>query len=398
MAKKKQTIYQQIIAMIAPAKKSIIALIILILISPILNNIFTSFVTNLVIDFVILKIVLDLLRIKLPAIPRDAIKKNRRYLAFVFIILIGIVAIYLLRPVIQSTTDNLKHFYYFNMNPRAQAPIFEKEYINNFNSADDTLNKSNKEIDDMQSGKETFYNGEQQVLVCFNNRDSFFNVMISIDNQSLMLNLPDNFKQFYKERLAADKADYEAFKVYRKGMEDFFTADDAMMNYDEKFHDFVNDVGDLSVDKYSQPQVDKTNYMSGLFQASYGNIQGIADTTDIFNQEILNYFQNEYDLYNNIKQYVDAFENKDQQGMNDAYTQMKYFLSNMPSTDINGIIIRWGAEKFGRIYKIQDNMHNNATKLYQKAYDYARKEKLEEILSAWKMKTPGAIQAVSPNV
>jgi hypothetical protein len=398
MAKKKQTIYQQIIAMIAPAKKSIIALIILILISPILNNIFTSFVTNLVIDFVILKIVLDLLRIKLPAIPRDAIKKNRRYLAFVFIILIGIVAIYLLRPVIQSTTDNLKHFYYFNMNPRAQAAIFEKEYINNFNSADDTLNKSNKEIDDMQSGKETFYNGEQQVLVCFNNRDSFFNVMISIDNQSLMLNLPDNFKQFYKERLAADKADYEAFKVYRKGMEDFFTADDAMMNYDEKFHDFVNDVGDLSVDKYSQPQVDKTNYMSGLFQASYGNIQGIADTTDIFNQEILNYFQNEYDLYNNIKQYVDAFENKDQQGMNDAYTQMKYFLSNMPSTDINGIIIRWGAEKFGRIYKIQDNMHNNATKLYQKAYDYARKEKLEEILSAWKMKTPGAIQAVSPNV
>jgi len=50
--------------------------------------------------------------------------------------------------------------------------------------------------------------------------------------------------------------------------------------------------------------------MSGLFQASYGSIQGIADTTDIFNQEILNYFQTEYDLYNNLKQYVDAFEIK----------------------------------------------------------------------------------------
>jgi len=397
MEKKKQTIYQQIVAMLAPAKKSIITLIILILISPILNNIFTSFVTNLVIDFVILKIVLDLLRIKLPPIPRDTIKKNRRYLAFVFIILIGIVAISLLQPVIQSTTNNLKHFYYFNINPKAQAVIFEKEYINNFNSAGDTLNKSNKEIDDTQSGKETLYNGEQQVLVYFNDRDSFFNEMISIDNQSLKLNLPDNFKQFYKERLIADKADYAAFKVYRKGMEDFFTADDAMMNYDEKFHDFINDVGDLNVDKYSQPQVDKTNYMSGLFQASYGSIQGIADTTDIFNQEILNYFQNEYDLYSNLKQYVDAFENKDQQGMNDAYAQMKYFLSNMPSTDINGIIIRWGAEKFGPIYQIQDNMHNNATELYQKAYDYARKEKLEEILSAWRMKTPGAVQAVSPN-
>jgi len=193
----------------------------------------------------------------LPSISRDAIKKNKRYLAFVFVILVGVVVISLLHPVIQSTTDNLKHFYYFNINPRAQAAIFEKEYMNNFNSADDTLNKSNKEIDDMQSGKETFYNGEQQVLVYFNNRDSFFNQMISIDNQSLKLNLPDNFNQFYKDRLIADKADYAAFKVYRKGMEDFFTADDAMMNYDEKFHDFLNDVGDLNVDKYSQPQIDK---------------------------------------------------------------------------------------------------------------------------------------------
>jgi hypothetical protein len=384
--------------MLAPAKKSIIALIILILISPILNNLFTSFVTNLVIDFVILKIVLDLLRIKLPSIPRDAIKKHRRYLAFVFIILIGIVAISLLQPVIQSTTNNLKHFYYFNINPRAQAAIFEKEYMNDFNSADETLNKSNKEINDMQSGKETFYNGEQQVLVYFNDRDSFFNQMISIDNQSLKLNLPDNFKQFYKERLTADKADYEAFKVYRKGMEDFFTADTAMESYNSTFHDFLDDVGGLNVDKYSQPQVDKTNYMSGLFQASYGSIQGIADTTDIFNQEILNYFQEEYNLYSSLKQYVDAFENKDQQKMNDIFVQTEYSLSNMPYADFNGIITRWGAEKFGPIYQLQDNMHNNATGLYQKAYDYARKEKLEEILSAWKMKTPGAVQAISPNV
>ena len=398
MAKKKQTIIQQIITKLTSAKKSIIVLITLVLISPILNSIFTSFITNLVIDFVILKIILDLLRIKLPSIPRDAIKKNRRYLAFILVILIGIVAISLLQPVIQSTTNNLKHFYYFNVNPRAQAAIFEKEYINNFNSADDTLNKSNKEISNMQSGKETFYNGEQQVLVYFNNRDSFFNAMISIDNQSLKLNLPDNFKQFYKERLAADKADYEAFKVYRKGMEDFFTADDAMINYDEKFHDFLNDVGDLNVDKYSQPQVDKTNYMSGLFQATYGSIQGIADTTDIFNQEILNYFQGEYDTYKVFRNYVDAFGTKDKQQMNETSNQIEYYLSNMPTTDINGIIIRWSAEKFGPIYQTQDNMHNNATELYQKAYDYARKEKLKEVLSTWKMKTPGAIQAVSPNV
>jgi len=84
--------------------------------------------------------------------------------------------------------------------------------------------------------------------------------------------------------------------------------------------------------------------------------------------------------------------------MNGVYAQMEYSLSNLPNADFNGIITRWGAEKFGPIYQLQDNMHNNATGLYQKAYDYARKEKLEEILSAWRMKTPGAIQAISPNV
>jgi hypothetical protein len=112
MAKKKQTIFQQIITQLVPAKKSLIVLIILILISPILNNIFTSFVTNLLIDFVILKIVLDVLRIdiKLPKISPVIIEKMKKPFLSTKLLVIGfaVLIVCILSIFIINQQDQIK--------------------------------------------------------------------------------------------------------------------------------------------------------------------------------------------------------------------------------------------------------------------------------------------------
>lgn len=318
---------------------------------------------------------------------------------FTYFGFIGVVIIFIfLLSIIPSVVGNLKHFYYFNFNPKAQVSVYEKEYKNIFDESQKVFNQSNQAITDLQSGKDTFYNVEQQLLVNFNKRDSDCNQLIKIDNSALALNLPYEFKEFYRERLSADKKDYQAFTVYRKGIEEYLTASDALRSYDENYNDFFKQFGKLDQSKYSQDQVDIVQYHVKLLESSYRNIAGLADTTDIFNQEILDYIQNEYNLFTYTQGFLNAFENKDNNKMQEAFQSMMAYAYNNPSADINNIISRWGVEKLAPYYEAQDKLHNTATDLYQKAYDYARKQKLKEILQIWNSETPGYIQNSNINI
>lgn len=316
----------------------------------------------------------------------------------IILLVVLVIGINVLPPLFENAFSQAKHYYNFNINPKAQAIILEKEYKNTFDSNQKIFQESNQAVEDMVSEKETFYTVEQQLLVNFNERDSKYKQMIKIDNDSLSLNLPEAYKEFYKKRLEADKKDYEAFNVYRKGSEDYFQASSAFQSYGDVYQDFLKDFGELDVVNYSQDQVDDVRYMANLFQGSYENIAGIADTTDIFNQEILEYIQDEYDLFTYTKNYLDAFENKDESKMDQAFNGMISFLYNREKKDINEIINRWGEEKFGPVYQKQDALHFEANNLYQETYDFVRKQNLKDILSVWKLETPGTDMEISPNV
>jgi hypothetical protein len=81
MIKKKPTIFQSLLSLLAPAKKSIIFLAILIIAKPFFIAIINYFATNLLINLVILKIVLDVLRIKIkfPKISPVLIEKMKQF-------------------------------------------------------------------------------------------------------------------------------------------------------------------------------------------------------------------------------------------------------------------------------------------------------------------------------
>lgn len=322
--------------------------------------------------------------------------KNYNKFLLIFGLILFFFLVKVLPPIIQTSVNYAKHYYYFNINPKAEAAILEKQYKDIFDSNQKVFEQSNQAITDLQAGKDSAYTVEQQLLVNLNQRDFYYNQLIKIDNQALKLNLPSVYKDFFKLRVLADKKDYDGFKAYRDGINVYFTASNALQNYNEAYREFFDQVKKLDISKYSQDQVDIVKYHVKLFEGSYQNIAGIADTTDIFNQEILKYIQNMYHIYGFTKDYVNAYEDKDSNKMNESFYGMTNYLNNNPTQDINAIISRWGTEKLGPYNKKQDELHNSATDLYHKAYDYARKQKLQEILPVWSSETPGYVENMNP--
>jgi len=318
---------------------------------------------------------------------------SRKIQISILIFFFIIIGLSIIQPATTWTVDSIKHFYYFNINPKAQAYTFEKEYKDAFDVNQNTFTKSNKAVTDMVSGKRDFYSVEQDLLVNFNERNAYYQKLIKIDNDSLALNLPDDYKQFYKMRLLADKTDYEGFSVYRKGVEGYFEASEALQGFSGVYDEFLDQFAKLNKDSYSQEQVDIVKYHADLFDSAYKRIAGIADTTDIFNQEILNYIQDQYNLFTYTRDFLDGFENKDENKMNNSYYGMLNYLANNSKPDITGILNRWGIEKFGLVFQKQDKLHSTATNLYQAAYDFAKKQKLNDLFSIWGLNTPGYIHS-----
>jgi hypothetical protein len=112
MAKKKQTIFQSLLSILAPAKKSIIVLFVLIIAKPLFIAIINYFATNLLINLVILKIVLDILRIeiKLPKISPVLIEKIKKFFLStkVLVSAFAVLIVYILLIFIINQQDQIK--------------------------------------------------------------------------------------------------------------------------------------------------------------------------------------------------------------------------------------------------------------------------------------------------
>src|SRR3989344_1989845 len=130
--------------------------------------------------------------------------------------------------------------YYHTINPEAGALRLEGLYKDNYDEAQSALDEANLTISEMTQ-KSTDTNSlfvyQEKVRGIFSKRDAHFTEMVRIDDEAVKLRLDSRYKEFYQKRKQADENDYEAFKIYRGGMQNLM---DGTLSY----YKFTNSYGE----------------------------------------------------------------------------------------------------------------------------------------------------------
>jgi len=311
-------------------------------------------------------------------------------------LLISIASLVVLGGVIYLSTQFIdwKNLY-FTLIPKAAAIELEKAYKKNFDGAASALASANDEIDLVHTTAKTssdIENGDTQVRGYFSQRDAYFSEMVRIDNQALRLHLPLAYKTFYAKRLKADTNDYDAFKMYYQG-------EDGMMDAiiaETKFNDAYSASYDYFLnlyqnDSFNSHTVARFKTMVEQLDAQYKNIAGLADTSNIYSQDLLTYLQHEYDMISLFRQMADAIATNDQ-AREQAIVDEAVNKEKVKFPDVYSIVTAWGKDKIEPIVIAQDQKHKRSWDLYNEAYLYAKNENLTDILKVWSSSPPGTTE------
>lgn len=293
-----------------------------------------------------------------------------------------------------TTSQQWQEFYLMTINPHAGAAYLEKQWQKNYNGAALELEEGNTYISKMQnnldlksSDKYTYIDTIKGILV---KRDAYFSEMIVIDKKALHLRLPQQYHDFYTKRLVADQRDYYAFNTYSTGMMQILDGTKAIYQYSDYFSLALSTAASLAdAGQYYTKWTKVFNYIVYVLQTDTNDASVLQDK-GILDKPIVDAMIKGEQTILLIQKVNNAWVSNDKQGYADANLQMQKMSQQAPP-DWNMIIAKWGKDKRERFMIKQDKLHNEATKLYNRAYLFARDEKLNEVINIWGNNFPGSL-------
>lgn len=296
-----------------------------------------------------------------------------------------------------NTSDDLVKYYAYTLFPQIGAVKLEGEYKATFINAENVMIDSNNLIDKKAFIATSTSDVENVATTLKNNfakRNDDYVQLIRLDHKALSLNLPQNYKEFYQKRLAADTLDYAAFKTYRLGEEKMLDANVSFVQFENDYSDaykksegFGNTITprDVLTMKQDVAQAD----------VDYQEVAGIADTTDNFSQGILDLVQHQHDFITILQQVVEGYGTNNSLEISTALYNLSTIASS-PAIDSNAVMDEWVNDKLFPAIAKQDAMHATAWEMYSDTYAFAKSQHLYSIVNMWGKYLPTADKQYSP--
>lgn len=288
--------------------------------------------------------------------------------------------------------------YYHTINPQAGARRLEVLYKENYDRAQNALDEANLTISEMTqyaNDVNTGFGYQEKTRGLFSQRDAYFTEMVRIDNEATKLRLDSRYKEFYRKRKLADENDYEAFKIYRGGMQNQM---DGVLSYYKFTDSYAEAMGFLSTlnspNGFTPENVKHFENLAFALNLQYNEVASLAKR-EIFTKDLA-------DLMNEKNEVVKLFNDLNNAVFTGnkvvAEEVMKKFMqkAKTEAPNENELIVQWAREKSQPVFDEQDKKHRLSLDLYNQTYTYARNEHLDNIISVWGFKLPGTPEDKKP--
>lgn len=300
---------------------------------------------------------------------------------------------------------SLQDLYYHYINPRAMVSKLERDYKENFNQADVARNDLNLTVDDMEQSAQTELNFQDiqktvdfytyydnQLAVQFNNRDTDFQEMLSLDSQALKLMLPTEYKEFYTRRQIADENDYAAFTAYRTGMEELITGSIAYYTYSNLYEIALSSLlpqwDDYNNERFYSDQSNSAIVIAKAnFDTQFNKIQALKDQ-GVYNDGMYTSMAHQHVEIDLLRQLYVAYRSNDKAAIAEVNNKIDQTPNASSQDQAIATYLEWSKEKIQPYFGAQDTKHKASGDLYTRAYRYAQSQKLHDILAVWNNQPP----------
>lgn len=283
--------------------------------------------------------------------------------------------------------------YYKQINPRAGVVYFEKLYKDNHNGAEEALSEANFTVSETQRNAQdinTLFAYQEKIRALFSKREAHFVEMIRIDKEAKKLRVSKEYKEFFDKRMEADQNDYEAFKIYREGMQKLMDGTLSYYKFRNLFGDAARFVLVLATpDGFTPENVKRFSELSSGLNVQYNEIIFLAEK-GIFTHELMVSMKSQNEVIKLFEQLNNAYVAGDKGRVDEINKKLSLYVESI-SQDESELITQWAKEKAKPIFEAQNEKHRKSLDLYNQAYIYAKNQKLDTILSVWNNKPPGTI-------
>jgi hypothetical protein len=285
--------------------------------------------------------------------------------------------------------------YYQVLNPKAGAVRLEAEYRKNFQTAENASDLAHRFLAKMVQNSANVEDAKfyaNKFSEQLSERAAAYEEMLRITNSQASLDLSNEYKEFFKRRKEADQTDYEAFKVYRDGIESSLAGSLSLYYYLQmRAALFASFMAILDLNDKTPPK-EKIN----SFDVSYGRINGqFIALENLYNKGVY-----PDDLFEKVKEIQKHSEesNKIVMGIlrgdaEEVSSRLELYFKNPEKTEekptaLEEALFEWSRRSQETYWAKQDEGHKKARDLYKDAYNYAKNYDLD-ILTVWPNRLPG---------
>lgn len=284
--------------------------------------------------------------------------------------------------------------YYHTINPEAGALRLERLYKKNYDEAQNALNEANLTISEMtQKSTDTnsLFAYQEKVRGIFSRRDAHFTEMIRIDDEAMKLRLNNRYKEFYQKRKQADVNDYDAFKIYRQGMQNLMDGTLSYFKFTNSYGEAMSFVAILTTPSgFTQENIDHFKSLAANLSLQHNEVDSLAKR-GVFTQRLVDSMKTKNASVMLFRDMNDAIVSGDKERA-DEVMLMFVQQAKIKPPDESDLIAQWAREKRQPVFDAQDEKHRYSLDLYNQAYTYARNERLDNIHSVWGDKIPGTAE------
>lgn len=294
--------------------------------------------------------------------------------------------------------DLSTNLYYYTLNPKAGAVYLEESYKQNFIGAQSALDEASFIVAEMQQNAydaPSLFYYQEQIRGLLSKREAYFVEMLRIDEEAQGLRLGSEYQEFFEKRRAADQNDYEAFKIYRDGMQGLM---DGVLSY-QKFAELYQAAKAtlpplMTPEGYTSENIDRLGKAAADLSFHHIELKSLAER-GILTDNLYQAIKLDVEHYDLFYQFTKKNLEHDAEGMDEIALQLDRIIET-ERADTGDLLLEWAEETRQPIFEAQDNKHRDSLDLYNQAYAYAENKGLDPILSVWRDDHPGTEAYRSP--
>jgi len=289
--------------------------------------------------------------------------------------------------------------YYSKINPRAGAKRLEVVYKQLFDEAENTRDQANLLISEMQvqvSDINSLFRYQEKLRGLFSQREAIFQEILRIDGKAKSLNISQNYREFFQKRQLADQNEYEAFRIYRRGMENIMEGTLAYL----KFEKFYRQAFALISAFVLSPEESFTGENLETFKTLTSNLELqfreiiSLQKEKVYPEKLVEDMRDKKEIVQLFQKANEAILAEDEEKTEKTLNTISQRIKQREEKGVNyeDLKLQWVEEINKPLFEAQDKKHKKSLDLYNQAYIYAKTQNLKEILSVWNGEPPGEIK------